>query len=103
MATADTTEGAIYRDEQVAESMHAMHAVLNDWNRVCAAEEIDLDEMDEVDERFASVMKQLINALGNVSPRDTRPPIIQWIEKNGIGTAERCGSSWIVRSDGRAE
>ena len=103
MATADTTERAIYRDEAVAESMHAMLAVLNDWERVCAAEEIDLDAMDEVDERFAGALKQLIGALGNVPPRDTRPPIIQWIEKNGIGTAERCGSSWIVRSDDRAE
>ena len=103
MATADTTEGAIYRDEAVAESMHAMLAVLNDWERVCAAEEIDLDEMDEVDERFTSVMKQLIDALGNVPKRDTRPPFIKWIEENGIGTAERCGSSWIVRSDDRAE
>lgn len=103
MKTADTTEGAIYRDEAVAESMHAMHAVLNDWQRVCAAEEIDLDAMDEVDERFTSVMKQLIDALGNVPQRDARPPIIQWIEKNGIGTAERCGSSWVVRSDDRAE
>ena len=36
-----------------------MLAVLNDWERVCAAEEIDLDEMDEVDERFAGALKQL--------------------------------------------
>ncbi len=72
MATADTTEGAIYRDEAVAEAMHAMHAVLKDWERVCAAEEIDLDEMDEVDERFTSVMKQLIDALGNVPKPDDR-------------------------------
>ncbi len=98
MAMADTTEGAIYRDEAVAESMHAMHAVLKEWERVCAAEEIDLDEIDGVDERFTSVLKQLINALGNVPKQDTRPPFIQWIEKNGIGTAERCGSSWVVRS-----
>ena len=60
MATADTTEGAIYRDESVAESMHAMHAVLNDWERVCAAEEIDLDEMDEVDQRFVIALDRLV-------------------------------------------
>lgn len=103
MASDDATEGAIYRNEAVMESMHAMHAVLNDWQRVCAAEEIELDDMNEVDERFTSAIKQLIDALGNVPPRDSRPPFIQWIEKNGLGSADRCGSSWIVRSDNRAE
>jgi hypothetical protein len=54
------------------------------------------DEMDEV--------RAILDTPPNdAPPEDARPSIIQWIEKNGLGSAERSGSSWIVRSDDRAD
>jgi hypothetical protein len=42
----------IWTDGDVMEAMHAMQAVLGEWEQVGAAEDVDLDAMDDVEERF---------------------------------------------------
>jgi hypothetical protein len=47
---------AIWTDEAVVESMQEIHSALNQWERIGAAEETDLDEMDETEQRFLEAM-----------------------------------------------
>jgi hypothetical protein len=74
MANTDMTDGAMCGDELVTEAMHAMPQVLEDWERVCAAGKMVLEERYEVDERFVCTMKQLIKVLIVVLPPDSRSP-----------------------------
>jgi hypothetical protein len=50
---------AIWTDEAVVESMHRLKAALTQWEEVGAAEEPDLDEMDETQERFLDALAKL--------------------------------------------
>ena len=47
---------AIWSDGVVMESMHAIRAAINEWERVGAAEEVDLDDMADVERRFGQAM-----------------------------------------------
>ena len=47
---------AIWTDEAIVESMQEIHSALNEWQRIGAAEEVDLDEMDETEQRFLEAM-----------------------------------------------
>lgn len=49
---------AIWTNEQVMESMYAIRDAINEWERVGAAEEVDLDVMAEVERRFAQRMHE---------------------------------------------
>jgi len=51
MATANELH-AIWTNGDVMEAMHGMRRVLGEWERVGAAEEVDLDEMAEVESQF---------------------------------------------------
>lgn len=54
---------AIWTDEVVAEAMYAIRNAINDWERVGAAEEVDLDEMAEVERRFMQALHEYENAM----------------------------------------
>lgn len=54
---------AIWTDERVIESMHAIRAAINDWERVGAAEEVDLDDMADVESRVGQAMGEFETAM----------------------------------------
>lgn len=62
MAETETTGGALFTDETLTEAMHTLRSALADWERVCAAEEFDLDEMEEVDAHFVHSLR-VVNAV----------------------------------------
>jgi hypothetical protein len=49
---------AIWTDGGVMEAMYAMHSALNEWQEVGAAEEVDLDAMDDVQSRFSQALSE---------------------------------------------
>ena len=49
---------AIWTNEQVGESMYAIRDAINEWERVGAAEEVDLDDMADVERRFGQAMSE---------------------------------------------
>ena len=58
--------GAIWSNEAVVESMHGLHAALTEWEKVGAAEEPDLEEMDATEERFLDAWDKLEDIFLNV-------------------------------------
>lgn len=73
MADTETTGGAIFTDEVLTEAMHTLLSALEDWEKVCAAEEFDLDEMEEVDGRFVHSLSRLNAAMQASGRRRTVP------------------------------
>jgi hypothetical protein len=49
---------AIWTDDKVMESMHAIRAAIDEWERVGAAEEVDSDDMAEVESRFVEAWSE---------------------------------------------
>jgi len=49
---------AIWTDGEVMEAMHAIRNAINEWERVGAAEDVDLDDMAEVERRFVQSMSE---------------------------------------------
>lgn len=60
---------AIWTDGEVMEAMHAIRNAINEWERVGAAEEVDLDDMAEVEARFAAAMSEFRLAMTVFSER----------------------------------
>ena len=56
--TGDDVIQAIWIDGVVMESMHAIRAAINDWERVGAAEDVDPDDMADVERRFGQAMSE---------------------------------------------
>ena len=97
---------AIWTDEAVVESMHEMHGALNEWERVGAAEEVDLDEMDETVETFRKALGAFNEALRQFGTQDAVPennmasqqnPMAAWLHKNFDDVQQTGASSFTVR------
>ena len=98
--------GAIWGTEAVVESMHGLHAALTEWEKIGAAEEPDLDEMDATEERFLDALAKLndkLRRLRNQEPNKKRymashqNPLAAWIQQN-VGDVHQTGaSSFTVR------
>ena len=54
---------AIWTDGEVMEAMHAIRNAINQWERVGAAEEVDLEDMAEVESRFTQAMGEFTVAM----------------------------------------
>ena len=97
---------AIWTDEAVVESMHRLQAALTQWDEVGAAEEPDLDAIQETDERFLEALSQLNhelcqfhdqNAKRSKGMASSQNPLAAWLQKN-VGNVQQTGaSSFTVR------
>jgi hypothetical protein len=97
---------AIWTDEAVVESMHRLKAALTQWEEVGAAEEPDLDEMDETQERFLDALAKLNDKLRRLrNPVSNQKlymashqnPLAAWLQKNVGDVQQTSASSFTVR------
>jgi hypothetical protein len=54
---------AIWTNAETMEALHAIHRAINEWERVGAAEDVDLDEMAEVEGQLSAAMGEYELAL----------------------------------------
>jgi hypothetical protein len=49
----------MWTDGDVMESMHAIHSVLGEWEQAGASEDVDIDSMEDIEERFTMALGNL--------------------------------------------
>jgi len=62
----------IWTDSSVMEALHGMHSVLGEWEQVGAAEEANLDSMEDVQERFTTSLGMFFEAMQTVQRRNRK-------------------------------